>query len=241
MSEMQPWEHLIEEAATRQHDEERVLKQDRSRQRSAEILDAAVRVFARDGLVKARVADIAAEAGVPLPSLYDYFKGKAELAYAVPIARQSEFFQEFSRQAREMETSRERLAHFLWLTTDFARRNPDWAQVLYLEIWPSVLVRESRVRAILDDYGRIVVALIREGAERGEWPEDPSPYQTATILIGAISQLIITWLLYRRPRDLVAAAHPMVERMMTLLDNPPEPPVARRPRRTARKKASAAS
>jgi hypothetical protein len=33
-----------------------------------------------------------------------------------------------------------------WLAADFARRNPEWARTLYLEIWPSVLVSETPVR-----------------------------------------------------------------------------------------------
>jgi len=123
-------------------------------------------------------------------------------------------------------TTRARLRLFLRLTTDFARRNPDWARILYLEVWPSVLIKEARVRSVIDDFARVVLKLIQEGGERGEWPPDPNPYQTATILIGAVSQLIITWLLYRRPRDLSRATGPLVDRLMTLLDTAMPSPVA---------------
>jgi AcrR family transcriptional regulator len=224
------WRILIDEAVIRHGSEERVLKQDRSRQRSAEILAAALRVFARDGIARARVNDIAAEAGVPPASIYDYFKSKEELAYAVPIQQQTDFYAEFGRQSKNLTSSRERLVHFLWLTTDFARRHPDWARILYLEVWPSVLIKEARVRHVLDDYGRIVVGLLREGARNGEWPEQADPYQTTTILIGSISQLIITWLLYRKPRDLVGASRLLIERLMRLIDLV-EPAAAKTPRR----------
>ena len=39
-----------------------------------------------------------------------------------------------------------RLKLYLWLAADFARRNPEWARVLYLELWPSVLVTQSALR-----------------------------------------------------------------------------------------------
>jgi len=223
------WKSLIEAALLRRDDDARVLKQDRSRQRSAEILAAAIRVFARDGIVRARINDIAAEAGVPPASIYDYFPGKEELAYAVPIQQQTEFYAEFLRRAAELGSSRERLVKFLHLTTDFARRHPDWARVLYLEVWPSVLIKETRVRHVLDDYGRIIVSFIREGARRGEWPRQPDPYQTATIFIGAINQLIITWLLYRTPSDLAGASRPLIERLLLFLDGASQKsPAARR-------------
>ncbi len=145
---------------------------------------------------------------MPVASIYDYFAGKQELAYAIPIVHQTEFFVEFAARARSFAGSRERLAYFLWLTADYARRHPVWARVLYLEVWPSVLVKDSRVRHVLDDYSRILVGLLAEGAAGGEWTARTATLQTATIFVGSISQLIITWLLYRKPKDLLAAAVP---------------------------------
>ncbi len=211
------WRATLENACERNHTEVGNFKQDRSRRRSEEILAAAVRVFARDGIARARISDIAAEAGMPVPSIYDYYKSKEELAYAVPMRRQTEFFAEFRKDAAKMETTREKLAHFLWLTTDFARRHPDWARVLYLEVWPSVWIKDSDIRDVLDDYGRIIVGMIREGAERGEWPAVPDPYPLTTIFIGAINQVITVWLLYRRPRNLATGSRQMVDQMMELL------------------------
>jgi AcrR family transcriptional regulator len=215
------WRQVIDDAAKRIAEEERKRQQNRSRQRSEEILSAAVRVFARQGIAKTRIADVAAEAGIPAPSLYGYYNDKEELAYAIPIKRQLQFFAEYALQSEKMSTAREQLAHFLWLTTDFARRDPDWAAVLYLEVWPSVLIKEARVRDVIDDYARILIGLIQEGEERGEW-EDPNPYETAAIFTGSISQLIITWLLYRKPRDLTRASRAMVERLFQLLKVPTE-------------------
>ncbi|MGB3864256.1 MAG: TetR/AcrR family transcriptional regulator [Xanthobacteraceae bacterium] len=213
-----PWRQVLDAAINRFEEENAERRQDRSRQREEEIISAAIRVFARLGVAKTRISDIAAEAGVPAPSLYGYYESKEELAYAIPIKRQVQFFAEYARQSEKFDTVHCLLYHFLWLTADFARRHPDWAGVLYLEVWPSVLIKEARVRSVVDDYARIVVGLIRDGSDRGEWPEDPDPYQTATIFIGALSQLIITWLLYREPRDLLRSVKPMLERLMTLLN-----------------------
>ena len=221
------WKSLIAVAMARADEEGQAQKQDRSRNRRDEILAAAVRVFARDGVGRARIADIAAEAGVPMSSVYSYYASKEEIAYAVPIARMTAFFGEFVDKAESVASSRERLTLFLWLTADFARRNQDWARTLYLEVWPSVLVEKTRVRTTLDDYGRIMLALLDDGARDGEWAVDRAPYQTVTILIGSISQLIITWLLYRSPRDLMKATSSLIERLLTLLEPAPTRPSAK--------------
>ena len=195
-------------------------KQDRSKRREQEILRAALRVFARDGISRARIGDIASEAGMPVSSIYEYFPSKEDLAYAVPTAHLARFYSEFAEAVAGKHTARERLRLYLWLAADFARRNPEWARTLYLEIWPSVLVSETTVRHSINDYVRIIVYLIRQGEMRGEWPSGPDPYETASILNGSVNQVIITWLLYRKPRDLMKAIVSIVDRTMSALLGP---------------------
>ena len=192
-------------------------KQDRSKKRDHEILRAALRVFARDGISRTRIGDIASEAGMPVSTIYEYYSSKEEIAYAVPTESFARFFQEYAEAVTEIKTAHARLRLYLWLAADFARRNPEWARVLYLEIWPSVLVTESLLRHGFDDYVRIIIHLIRQGEADGEWPAGPNPYETAAILNGSVNQIIITALLYRRPRNLSTAAASIVDRAMTVL------------------------
>jgi AcrR family transcriptional regulator len=192
-------------------------KQERSKRREQEILRAALRVFARDGISRARIGDIASEAGMPVSSLYDYFPSKEDLAYAVPQEHLTRFFSEYAAASAGQKTFKDRLRLYLWLAADFARRNPEWARTLYLEIWPSVLVSETPVRHSIDDYVRVIVHLIREGESNGEWAAGPDPYETAAILNGSVNQIIIVWLLYRRPRDLMKAISSVIERTFLLL------------------------
>ncbi|WP_279604642.1 TetR/AcrR family transcriptional regulator [Methylobacterium sp. J-070] len=57
----------------------------RSAERPAEIVDAALSEFARRGFAAARMADIAAQAGLSKAALYVYFPTKAELFRAVLV------------------------------------------------------------------------------------------------------------------------------------------------------------
>lgn len=232
------WFEILEQAAKGCFEGARDPKQDRSRRRRQELLEAATRVFARDGIAKAKMADVAAEAGIPVSSIYDYYPSKEDLAYEIPIQRLARFYAEFVEQTPLRATMREHLHRFLSAATEYARRNPDWARLLYLEIWPSVLIHEARVRRAVDDFGRIVVEMLREGGRRGEWDARLDPYRTATILMGSITHMIITWLLYRRPENLSKATKPMVDQLLKLLDAD-EPTAARRhKKRTAAARSS---
>ena len=211
------WTAFLDDLAERWRLESPARKQDRSRRREHEIVQAALRVFARDGIARARISDVAAEAGMPLSSIYEYCPSKEDLAYAVPLTQLASFYREYSERGRNVETARERLRLYLWMAADFARRHPEWARTLYLEVWPSVLVAEARVRTGLDEYASIIVQLLRAGDAAGEWVSGPDHYETATIFIGGLNQLIITWLMYRRPRHVSRAAASLVDRVLSSL------------------------
>ena len=228
----QTWADAMDALALHWRSQAPERRQGRSRRRSEEILQAALRVFSREGIARARIADIAAEAGIPLSSLYEYYPSKRDIAYAVPLTHLARFFIEYAERARDTETARARLRLFLWFSADYARRHPDWARTLYLEIWPSVLVGDSPARKILDDYGRFVVRLVRMGAAAGEWSAAHDPYETASILVGSHNQVVITWLLYRKPHDIMRAIGAMLDRLLTAVLPPdagtaaPPPPDA---------------
>ena len=227
-ADLADWADEMDALAAQWRDKVPERRQGRSRRRQDDILQAALRVFSREGIARARIADVAAEAGMPASSLYEYFPSKEDIAYAVPLVQLARFFLEYAERARDAATARDRLRLFLWLSADFARRNPDWARTLYLEIWPSVLVGDSPARHLLDDYARFVVRIVQKGAAEGEWPPEPNPYETASILIGSHNQMVITWLLYRKPRDIMRGVSAMLDRLLFAVLPPVGAMLARR-------------
>jgi AcrR family transcriptional regulator len=205
-------------------------KQNRSKRTEQQILNAALRVFARDGISRSRIADIAAEAGISTSTLYEYYKSKEDLAYEVPSHHLASFFESYQQAVEGKVGVRERLMLYLSMSADFAREHAEWARLFYLEIWPSVFVETTELRHSVDDFARVVVHLIREGVEEGLFAPRHDPYETAAMLLGGVNQVIITWLLYRRPKNLTRAGTDVAERLMRLLEleSEIEAPKARR-------------
>ena len=193
-------------------------KQDRSKRTEQQILTAALRVFARDGISRSRIADIAAEAGISTSTLYEYYKSKEDLAYDVPLSHLADFFELYQQAAQGKTSAKDRLLLYLAMSADYAREHAEWARLLYLEIWPSVFVSEAELRHSIDDFARVIVFLIREGIAEGWIKQDSNPYETAALLLGGVNQLIITWLLYRRPRNLTKAGTEIAERLVAMLE-----------------------
>jgi len=212
------WEKLLDLIADRpKRSPER--KQDRSKRTEQQILNAALRVFARDGISRSRIADIAAEAGISNSTLYEYYKSKEELAYEVPSSHLASFFGSYREAVVGKTSARERLLLYLSMSADFAREHADWARLLYLELWPSIFVSETELRHSIDDFARVVVYLIKQGEAEGDWNTGHNAYETAAIVVGGVNQVIITWLLYRRPRNLTKAGTEIAERILDMLSN----------------------
>ena len=211
------WDDLLHTIA---HRPKRVTKrkQNRSKRTEQQILNAALKVFARDGVSRARIADIAAEAGISTSTLYEYYKSKEDLAYDVPMSHLAAFFESYRQAAADKAGVRERLLLYLSMSADYAREHAEWARMLYLEIWPSVFVSETDLRHSIDDYSRVVIFLVKQGIKEGIWPADRNPYHTAAILVGSVNQVIITWLLYRQPRNLKKAGIEIAERTLRMIE-----------------------
>jgi len=192
-------------------------KQDRSKRTEQQILNAALRVFSRDGISRSRIADIAAEAGISTSTLYEYYKSKEDLAYDVPLNHLAAFFEEYRQAVQGKESARERLILYLSMSADFAREHAEWGRLFYLEIWPSVFVSETELRHNVDDFARVVLFLVNQGVAEGIFSPRRSAYETTALLLGGVNQIIITWLLYRRPKNLAKAGIDITERVLGLL------------------------
>jgi TetR/AcrR family transcriptional regulator, repressor for uid operon len=154
-------------------------------ERRREILDAAMRCFARDGLRGASIADICTEAGMSPGHLYHYFESKEAIVRAMTqdgLDRASARFAEIMKssnavEALLMEIERPKLAR--------ARPNP----VVLLDMLAEA-GRNPAIGIIMREHSRGLLALIRDflrnEQERGHVDPSLDAQLTAAILLGVL-------------------------------------------------------
>jgi TetR/AcrR family transcriptional regulator, fatty acid metabolism regulator protein len=180
--------------------------------RRRELLDAAVRVFARKGFHASRVGDIAEEAGVAHGLLYHYFRSKDEVLETI-------FHDAWERLATEtdrIEASgvplREQLRRFARIYLGSWLMTPELIAVLVREI-----ARTPAVGSRIDDVRVIFVSLQRMIAvaqERGEVREDCNPQIAAWVVYGALEEILTGWVLGQlraEEEDVERAVHMVVD------------------------------
>jgi TetR/AcrR family transcriptional regulator, fatty acid metabolism regulator protein len=173
-------------------------------EKRAQILAAAVRVFAAHGYEACRVGDVAKEAGVAYGLVYHYFGSKEAVLEAV-------FRQEWGRllaairQAEETGGSAaEQLELVVKIVLRTWRDDPDLVRLLVREI-----TRSPHIQDELDEIGQafaILERIIVRGQEEGALRADVDARFAAWMLYGALEEVLTGWVLGRLPDDAAAVA-----------------------------------
>ncbi len=157
------------------------------------ILEAAITVFARSGYHRARVSDIASEAGIAYGLVYHYFKNKEEILSTIFEERWSTFLEAVDGVSRRDTTAGDKLLSVAALILNAYRLNPEWVKVLVLEIQRSSRFAEpGQIRAVAA-LMQSVARILRAGQEAGELRADLDPDVACYVFIGAL-ELVLTGL-----------------------------------------------
>lgn len=172
---------------------------ERTTDRRGELLDAAVRVFARKGFHASRVGDVAEEAGVAHGLLYHYFRSKDEVLETIFRETWTDLVDEVRRIEASQKPFREQLRLFATIYLRAWLTNPDLVRVLIREVArsPEVGARVAEIREMFVSLERIVEA----ARERGEVRADASPPFAAWAVYGALEEILTGWVLGQLPGE----------------------------------------
>ncbi len=158
------------------------------------ILDAAVRVFARQGFHACRVSDIADEAGVAYGLVYHYFDSKDEVLDTLFLERWNVMLEMIRDVDAQQIPVREKLAAIVSFIVDSYRHDPDLMKVIIVEVTRAA---NSPGRTHLDQI-RIAYELIAEIVSKaqadGAFRPDIEARFAAMAFYGAIEQLLTGWI-----------------------------------------------
>jgi AcrR family transcriptional regulator len=156
-----------------------------------QLLDAAVRVFARKGFHTARVGDVAEEAGVSHGLLYHYFESKDELLQAIFVETWTELLDSLAAVERSPAPAREQLRQVAAILLRSWRRQPDVVRVIVQEIGrgSGLGARGAELRGVVD----VIERIVRRGQEAGELRTGVDPRLAATIFYGGIDEFLTSW------------------------------------------------
>ena len=167
-------------------------------ERRRQILDAAVRAFAKRGYHACRVSDIAEEAGVAYGLVYHYFESKDAVLEAVFREMWGAMVGAINAVESLDDSPREQLRKACAIVLRTWRDYPDVVRVLVREVARSGEQLQREVEEIAQAFAALQ-RIVERGQEQGEFRGDLSPRLAAWIVYGALEEILTGWVLGRLP------------------------------------------
>jgi TetR/AcrR family fatty acid metabolism transcriptional regulator len=159
-----------------------------------QILDAAVRVFARQGFHTCRVSDIADEAGVAYGLVYHYFSAKEQILDTLFLERWDVMLAAIAgADASDLEP-REKLHVIASFIIDSYRHDPELMKVIIVEVTRAAnTFGRTHLAKIRDAYAGIA-AIVAAAQARGVFRSEVTPEFAAQAFYGCVEQVLTGWI-----------------------------------------------
>jgi TetR/AcrR family fatty acid metabolism transcriptional regulator len=176
------------------------------------ILDAAVRVFARQGFHTCRVSDIADEAGVAYGLVYHYFQSKDEVLDTLFLERWNVMLEAIAETDAQAIPARDKLYAIASFIIESYRHDPELMKVIIVEVTRAANSFGAVHLAKIAEAYRQLSGIVEQAQQRGEFRDTVSAEFAAMAFYGAIEQVLTGWIFgtldegdeaYERAKDYV--------------------------------------
>jgi TetR/AcrR family transcriptional regulator, fatty acid metabolism regulator protein len=170
----------------------------RDPEKPQQIIDAAIRVFARHGYYNSRVSDIAKEAGVASGTIYLYFKTKDDILVTLFREKMAEWVAFLREAIADLPDAPAKLRRLVSLHLRMLEENPDLAEVVQVELRQGHKFFRGASAHEITAYFALIGSVLEEGMAAGLIRSD-LPVKLATkTLFGAMDQVATSWVLGKR-------------------------------------------
>jgi len=166
-----------------------------------EIMNAAMKVFARSGVVNTKMAEIAEAAGIGKGTIYEYFRSKDEIfSHAFEL-----FFQEIKTALDDISQSKTdpetRIRQIVKASlVDFTSGNEQFLQLL-MDFWAEGIRNKNddngqvlNLERVYTEFRTAIAVILDDGIRRGVFRSVDTNIAAST-LIGVLDGLYLQWII----------------------------------------------
>lgn len=183
----------------------------RNRDKYQRIVEAATEVFARRGFFQSTVADVARRAGVADGTIYLYFENKNDILVQLFNLKTRQVFHGFRQAVDSAEGCIEKLRRLVRHHLSAFAEDRHMAVIYQAETRRNNRVVEAQVREMAKMYTDLVAEIIEAGQQEGIIRRNLYVGLVKQVMVGAMDEVISTWLKADGKYDLISMADPLVE------------------------------
>ncbi len=178
------------------------------------ILEAAVKVFAEQGFFQSTISQIAKEARVADGTIYLYFKNKDDILVQFFSDKTKQVFERFREEVDKADNTIDKLRNLIRRHLEEFQNDRNMALVYQAEIHQSSRLIEAQIKEMSKMYLNVVSEIVEQGQEEGIIRKDLYLGLVKRFILGAVDEVINTWLHSSGKYDLVSMADPLVDLFM---------------------------
>lgn len=163
-----------------------------------QIIEAAVRVFARNGYYNSRVSDIAKEAGIASGTIYLYFKTKDQILVTLFREKMADFVAGVRKAISAEPDAVAKLRRLIALHFQILEEHPEMAEVVQVELRQGQKFFRGASANEVSGYLTLIASVLEEGIAAGVFRNDLPIKTVRKVLFGAMDQMATSWVLGKR-------------------------------------------
>ena len=171
-----------------------------------QIIDAAIRVFARNGYFNSRVSDIAREAGIASGTIYLYFRTKEEILVTLFREKMAAFVAHLRAEIAGESDPVAKIRRLVQLHFSVLEQSPALAEVVQVELRQGHKFFRGASAHEVSAYFELIGSVLEEGVAAGRFHRDLPVKVGSNVLDVAMDQMATSWVLGKRGYRLVDTA-----------------------------------
>ncbi|MEB3101628.1 TetR/AcrR family transcriptional regulator [Ferviditalea candida] len=168
-----------------------------------QILEGAVKVFARHGFFRSQVSKIAKEAGVADGTIYLYFKNKEEILIKIFEFKLGKLVERFQSSIGKADNAKEAIREICTIHYSQMEEDVDFAYVAQIELRQSSLELRKAIGQTIKPYIQLIESILMRGIEENVFRSDMNVKLVRLLLFGAMDEVITSWLISGRKYSLM--------------------------------------
>ncbi len=159
------------------------------------IIQAAIRVFARNGFFNSRIAEIAKEAHVADGTIYLYFNNKYDILITIFEEEMGKIIANVKQELAKISDPCEQLKKFALMHLSLMEEKRELAEVIQVELRQSSKFMKDYRNKKFVEYTNIIANILIAGQEQGLFRKDVVPEIFKRSFFGALDEMSRFWVL----------------------------------------------
>lgn len=173
------------------------------------IIDAAIKVIARNGYYNSQVTKIAREAQVADGTIYLYFENKDDILISLFRTKMSEFIGNVREEIDLVDSIDDKLYKLIYKHFKQFTLNSDLAVVTQIELRQSNRKIRHRIGSTLKKYHQLIEELITLGIKVGKFNPEIDVRLMRQMIFGILDETVTSWVMKDMKYDLLGLVEPV--------------------------------